>query len=261
MKNSLLFLIVNILFISSINSQSWKTYPYHQSGSLIYFPQDEGKHTEEPTEWWYLTGQVIGETTGTHYSFMLSYFHYEYAGFDGFRILNLSNEDEQIFYPDVLPVFYSLLASDSLHIQTTPPGGEPEIWVNKTNTDGTIIPFEYHVEAAQEFGSVYLNIDTFKRPLMIADSGFINQGLNNYTYYYTLTGLSITGQIDFNGIVENISGTGWMDHQYGDFNPYTGENYEWFSVQLSNGMDMNLWNIFTADNMIPDTSTYRECSI
>ncbi len=30
--------------------QNWKTYPYHKQGSLIYFPEDEGAHPEEPSE-------------------------------------------------------------------------------------------------------------------------------------------------------------------------------------------------------------------
>jgi hypothetical protein len=36
-----------------------------------------------------------------------------------------------------------------------------------------------------------------------------------------------------------------------------GEKYEWFFLQLSNGMDINVWNVFTADNKLPANSKYR----
>ena len=69
-------------------SQSWKTYPYHEAGSVLNFPEDEGAHPDEPIEWWYTNARVTGLETGTEYSFMLTYFHYPVLGFDGFRILN-----------------------------------------------------------------------------------------------------------------------------------------------------------------------------
>jgi len=65
------------------------------------------------------------------------------------------------------------------------------------------------------------------------------------------------GTITLNGITETFTGTAWIDRQYGTFNPYGGEDYEWFGIQLSNGMDLNVWNIFTTQNLIPDTCTYR----
>jgi len=40
------FLIANVLLIlllaTSAATQDWKTYPYHQEGSVIDFPEDEG---------------------------------------------------------------------------------------------------------------------------------------------------------------------------------------------------------------------------
>jgi len=34
------------------------------------------------------------------------------------------------------------------------------------------------------------------------------------------------------------------------------EKYEWLSIQLSNGMDFNIWNLFTDNNEIPDDLKY-----
>jgi len=262
MKKNLLITFVSFLLFSAATAQEWKTYPYDPDGSVISFPMDEGVHNTEPSEWWYTIAHVTGETTGTNYTFMLTYFNYSYAGFDGFRIFNLSNEDEDIFYPETLPVNYDLLAKDSLHIIATPSIGLQEQWVNKVNpVSGAILPFRYSIQAQQQHGSIDIDLDAFKPPLILGDSGLFNQGIMNYTYYYSQTGLNVSGEITFDGLTENITGLAWIDRQYGSFDPNTGEKYEWFCIQLSNGMDFNIFNIFTDDNRIPDTSTYKMCAI
>ena len=262
MKKYTLITLLSFVMLSVSVAQEWKTYPYYPDGSVIHFPFDEGVHNAEPSEWWYTIAHVTGETTGTNYTFMLTYFNYTYAGFDGFRIFNLSNEDEDIFYPETLPVNYNLLAEDSLHILAQPTLGPQEEWVNKTNpVNGGMLPFQYSIQAQQQHGSINIELDAFKPPLILGDSGLFNQGSMNYTYYYSQTGLNVSGEITFDDVTESITGLAWIDRQYGSFDPNTGEKYEWFCVQLSNGMDFNIFNIFTDDNRIPDTSTYKMCAI
>jgi hypothetical protein len=64
-----------------------------------------------------------------------------------------------------------------------------------------------------------------------------------------------------NGVTETVLGIAWIDRQWGQFDPNNGEKYTWMSLQLSNGMGLNLWNIFNTANQIPDTSTYRFCTV
>ena len=49
----------------STYAQSWQTYPYHEPGSVLDFPDDEGAHPDEPIEWWYTNARVTGLETGT----------------------------------------------------------------------------------------------------------------------------------------------------------------------------------------------------
>lgn len=259
MKSILCSLFILMAFLTT--AQEWKTYPYHQPDTYIYFPTDEGVHSSEPTEWWYMVSHLTGQTSGNYYTCMLTYFHYPDLGFDGFRIFNLANETEDKFYPQTLPVLYDILAEDSLYIETNPVGAANETWKNMTNPDGTMVPFKYEVDANQTNGSIDFVLDTYKRPLVVGDSGYFYQGGNgNYTYYYSQTGVSVTGSLTIDGNTEEVTGTAWIDRQYGTFNPYSGEVYEWFSIQLSNDVDLNIWNIFTTENQIPDTSTYVLCS-
>jgi len=261
MKKILLISVIFILGFNIVVSQTWKTYPYHKQGSLIYFPQDEGWHSSEPTEWWYTVAHITGDSTGNEYTYMLTYFYYPYYGFDGFRIFNLSNETNHVFYDETLPCDYPVLSQDSLNIQAQPYGSNQEIWTNLTDSSGKALAFQYHINATHEHGFIDVEYDAFKPPLLLADSGYLYEGAGDYTYYYSQTGINVTGTISIDSITESVSGIAWIDHQYGEFNPNSGEQYEWFSIQLSNGMDFNVWNIFNTNNQIPNTCTYRICCI
>jgi hypothetical protein len=258
-----LIISVVILFAVNVYTQEWKKYPYQPSESALSFPYDEGFHFVEPVEWLYICGHLTGKNTGEDYSFILSYFYFPAYGFDGFRIFNLANETSQQFYDESLPCIYDTIAEDSLNLKATVGyiTTHSEQWTTLNDASGKMIPFQYHISAESQAGGIDINCNTVKRPLIVADSGFLYQGNTTYSYYYSQTMIDISGILSINSVEDTIYGTGWIDHQYGNFNPYNGEEYEWFCVQLDNGMDLNIWNIFTENNKIPDTSTYRICSV
>ncbi|MBW8052042.1 MAG: carotenoid 1,2-hydratase, partial [Cytophagales bacterium] len=256
-----LFLIANCL-LSTVNchAQSWKTYPYHEPGSVIWFPQDEGWHPGVSAEWWYTTAHLTGDSTGTAYSFMLTYFYFPVFPFDGFRIFNIANETTGEFFQNMQPCTY-VLAQDHLDIQAMV-GITSEEWVTLQDSAGVLIPFEYHLSAHSPDGDIDLVYDMVKRPLMVGDDGFVYLAETDSSYYYSQTKLTVEGTLTLVGFTEPVTGTAWIDRQWGEMNPQLGTTvWEWFSYQLSNGMDLNVWNLFNAQDQIPDTPTYRFCSI
>lgn len=242
-------------------SQGWKTYPLIPEGSLISFPIDEGRHPAEPIEWWYTAGQLTGDNTGTSYSYMLTYFFFPAYGYDGFRILNVSNEVTGTFYSETAAVNYSIMAEDSLNIHATTMGGNSEFWYNKRDIDDVMIPFEYILSAESEENILDLEYESVKAPLILGDNGYFPQGENSYTYYYSLTKSVVSGMLSIDGVAEPVSGIAWIDRQYGTFNPLTEEDYEWFYIQLSNDMDINIYSLFTPERKLPDTATHRHISV
>jgi hypothetical protein len=194
---------------------------------------------------------------------VLAYFYYPAFGFDGFRIFNIANETTSEFYDETLPCIYESLAADSLNIIAS--AGftlvHAEEWTTMTDSVGRMKPFQYHIKAESQTGSVDIECNTLKRPLILADSGFLYQGASGYSYYYSQTMIDVNGLIGFLSEEDSISGTAWIDHQFGSFNPNSSEDYEWFCIQLDNGMDLNIWNIFAEDNTIPETSAFRICSV
>jgi predicted secreted hydrolase len=252
-------LSISIFLLTSVLSyaQDWKTYPYTPSGSQVSFSMDEGRHASEPIEWWYTAGHITGETSGKSFSYMLTYFYYPASIFDGFRIFNITDDTTGEFYQDTQPLDYTTLSTTELDIEASLFFGGTETWTNKLDNLGAPIPFEYNLFAFASFGNLNLEYETVKRPLILADDGYLNQGATSYTYYYSQTKNEVSGTLTFDGSTENVIGTAWIDRQYGDFNPLNGEQYEWFSMQLSNGTDINLWNIFTSERTVPNNAQYR----
>ncbi|MEN8204249.1 MAG: lipocalin-like domain-containing protein [Bacteroidota bacterium] len=246
-----------LLLFNPLYSQSWKHYPYSPEGSVFTFPRDEGFHPGHIAEWWYMAGHLYGKATGTHYSYMLTYIYYPSFGFDGYRMMVLTNEDTGEFYYETVPLFYDSLDTLSLNLQVRFLNDSIDFWTTRQDKDENLIPFEYDISARGEHGKLELGCVSLKPPLVLGDSGIINQGSDSYTYYYSLTENNVDGFLNFKGLEEEVSGTAWIDRQYGNFNRTTGERYEWFYVNLSNGMDLNIANIFTSERQIPDHQDYR----
>jgi len=262
MKKRFYFFLFYLVFSASVCiAQSWKQYPYTPNGSMISFPGDEGHHKDENVEWWYTSGHLTGSITGNKYSYIVSFFYYPALGYDGFRIMNLCNDVTGEFYTETAPLRYEIVSEDSLNIKATITSSITETWSNRTNVNDKMIPFDYSLYAQSEDGSLTLQYEGLKPPLILGENGIFDIGGYSYTYYYSLTSNSVSGTININGINEEVTGTAWIDHQYGDFNPLTAEDYEWFSIQLSNGMDLNVWNLFTANRLVPDLSSYRHLSV
>jgi predicted secreted hydrolase len=259
MLRRIIFLLL-ICVSLNVHAQQWKTYPYHKNNSLLYFPADEGRHPSTSIEWWYTNGFLTG-TSGNHYTYMLTYFYNPVLGFNGFRIFNIANETSGQFYPDTKPCNYPLLSQNHLEINAAVYQGITESWTTRLDSNSNLIPFEYAIHAHSSNNDLNVIYIAQKPPLMVADSGFLFQGSASYSYYYSQTLNNVSGIITVNGIADTVSGTAWIDRQYGNYNPNAAEKYEWFSLQLSNGMDLNVWNLFTLQNLIPDTSTFRFCSI
>jgi len=253
------FILMMLTFNSSLKAQWWKTYPYHKEGTLIYFPQDEGHHPEykpgSGTEWWYVNMHLQGETTKHNYSAMVAYFNYH------FRIFNVTDETNHDFlsFTD-----FGLLnvSEDNLELKFTLLTGGTEHWFTKTDSLAQLLPFQYHLNVGNDNNNLNLDLDAQKPPLIIGMDGLVTIGSGD-SYYYSQTMLTISGNLTFRGNTEPVSGIAWIDHQYGPFfvAPGGDESYEWFSLQLDNGIDINLWNIFTDDNKIPNDGSHRICSI
>ena len=83
-------------------------------------------------------------------------------------------------------------------------------------------------------------------PLLHGEDGLVDFGAAGVSYYYTRTRLDVAGELSTPSGVEAVSGTGWFDKQWGDFQP-VAVRWDWTGVQLDDGRDLMLSRLFHGD--------------
>ncbi len=139
-------------------------------------------------------------------------------------------------------------------------------WYTKYNDHG-LLPFQYGLEISGNSQQdskpmkITVDMDCLKKPLIVGGDGVIYFGDYDFSFYYSLTRLLVTGKITIHGFTEEVSGNAWIDHQWGNFfnqNPPPWGltmTYEWFSMQLDNNREIvvgDMWDRETGEKI--DTS-------
>jgi len=108
-------------------------------------------------------------------------------------------------------------------------------------------------EAATAGGSFGLTLDlqSEKPAAMHGPNGWIDFGPAGSSYYYSRTRMSIGGSLSLDGATLSVTGTGWFDHQWGDFISVGGGGWDWFAVELADGTDLTLSLVRAADGTFP----------
>lgn len=236
-----------LILLATARAQEWKTYPYNPSGALLSFPADEGNHPEY-YEWWYFNFHLTDSLRGTKFSGMIAFFDVPLP----FRILNIANETDGVFTAIVNPRSLSEpasleAASDSLELYFHH-STYVDTLCNRRDASGRMLPFAYKLYVGNSENNFDLEVEVIKRPLIVGQDGLVSF-VSGDSYYYSFSMLSANGTVTLNGVTHRVSGIGWFDHQYGPFLSagfldFSQTDYEWFSVQLDNGMDFNFWHVF-----------------
>jgi len=255
-------IILCFCFVGTAQSQSWKKYPYQAAGSDIVFPNDEGRHVLFPKfnlEWWYLVVHAKGKVTGDDYSILVSHFN------NRIRFFTITNVDKKV-HESATAIGSLKNAKDHLNL-THKINGKTDYFRSKKNENGKVIPFEYEVKTHAKNMEIDIAIDAVKPPLLINGTGYGPVGSSGFTWYYSLSRVNINGDLKFKGINEPIEGIGWIDHQWGPFvvSPVRVgkmfETYEWFCLQLDNGMDIMVSIIFDRNNRLNKDERYGGINI
>jgi len=207
----------------------------------IVFPADEMSHNNI-IEWWYFNGNLV-DKHNQRYAFMdclfktnpkkvkipiikrvplkNAYFHHSI----------LAEVKTKKFTSEVHPLV--VISKDSftkerlfVNYTSLSLGGYLNYVIEKIND------CQYRIKT-QLFD---LTLTNNKLPLLVGGKGFLDLGVNS-TFYYSLTNLSINGEVVLNNRRVPVKGLGWMDHQWADA-VYYNFKWSWFSIQLKNDVEI-----------------------
>jgi predicted secreted hydrolase len=207
----------------------------------VKFPEDEGAHPESAMEWWYLNA-TVSDNAGHQYTAMLAYFNKK-SPRPPLKIISIADLDAKVFYHEV-PKIQELITANPDYAE----GGLDLRWDDydrwyRTDEDS----YHYSLQAKGDTIGFSFDLNQQKEPLMVGGDGLIDW-TEGSTYYYSLTRLEVDGQIEIQGKIIDVTGIGWMDHQWMD--DMAEKGWQWFSIQLDDETDIICWNIVSLDGIV-----------
>jgi len=243
------------------------------------FPRDHVAHLDYKTEWWYYTGN-LQSYDGRNYGYQLTFFrnslapeflsrssefasnqmymahfavtdvaHKKYRSFERYSRGSIGLAGTKVDHPN-----YSIWLED---------------WSVTQKTDKTIDLFAVN-DATDPIVVIDLTLTQTRNPVFHGNKGLSQKGpeVGNANHYYSLIGLESVGTIQINKEQINVTGTSWMDHEFGTSSLSEGiVGWDWFSIQLDNDVAIMLarlrfqdgtdWKGFQGSLIQPDQPTEK----
>ncbi len=192
----------------------------------VSLPADDGPH-QTNTEWWYYNGHLVGEDS-SRYGFHYVFFKFQSPTSQFFVLLGqfaLTDHQRRTFTHD-----FRFGAGPQDEILE---GFRVEL------SDWGMSGFagEFDLKASQADYAIDLHLSAAKPAVLHDDDGVVEFQVTGDSYYYSYTSLEITGTLTDHSTTRIVTGTAWMDHQWGDFQ-ITDINWDWFSLQLEDNTEV-----------------------
>lgn len=222
-------------------------------GYQLQFPRDHGEHPRYETEWWYLTGHLVSGagdifTRSTDYGFQLTFFR------RGVRPENGAAEQVYLAHAALTDVRTGqFLAARRIAPAGLGLAGAAPSWFRTWNLgwlmerigDRLVVMSDLPAEGE---GSVELRLASsdLPVPLLHGEEGLSRKGPCSTctSMYYSLPGISFTGEVIRDGRLEPVRGIGWLDHEFMTNALLPGqEGWDWFSLLFPDGTALMLFRI------------------
>ena len=233
-------------------TQSWRlASPTYE----LSFPRDHAAHPDYRIEWWYYTGN-LSTREGRRFGYQLTFFrvgvdpnpvnpsqwtvrdlhmaHLAITDIDGgvHRVAERLNRTG---------VGWAGASTDSL-----------DVWNEDWRATASERTHRLQAMDANQTGRLRLDLrlDSDAAPVLHGDQGFSQKGedVGNASHYYSFTRLATRGRLEVDGEAFDVTGTSWMDHEFGSsFLEADQAGWDWFSIQLNDGTDLMVYTLRDLD--------------
>ncbi len=242
----------------------------------VELPRDDGPH-QRLMEWWYYTGHLVGGrdeglSVTRRFGFEFVVFRGERGAFPTIWASHFALTDEtgrQFHYAQRAEVGdavdRSALLTDGTSLgfdfelsgsDPTQPGSVERPPWQMTGANGsdrlrvTLAPDEALVAGLPSL-DLALELETRKPPVLHDRDGWIDFGPAGSSYYYSRTDMQAQGVLTIGDDTYRAEGTGWFDHQWGDYITVGGGGWDWFAINLEDGTDLTFSQVRDADGSYP----------
>ena len=190
-------------------------------------PHDEGAHLSG-LEWWYFNGHLATDE-GREFS-------YHFVTFQSVLPSGLTPRLAQLSWADhANRLHLTEEQAEAALLETS--SGEFDVAVGDWMMSGN--GESYRLSFGEGDYSVELEAVSRKPAVLHHGTGLVDLGIAGKTYYYSRTRLETSGTVTASGVTHSVTGTSWMDHQWGDFTTL-GIGWDWLSLNLDDGSDITV---------------------
>jgi len=200
--------------------------------SDIVLPADRHPH-QVTNEWWYYTGH-LWDAQQNRYGYEVSFFQSfvgEQVGYVAHFALSDPRQGRHLYGQRI--------------ILPDAGAGELDLDVNgwRLWSEGD----SYRVDIAAGDIGARLTITGQKPPVLHNGNGVIDMGSGDWSYYYSETRQQVSGNLVLDGNDVAAQGYGWHDHQWGDFDAFGSDGWDWFSLQFDDNTELMMFILHTKD--------------
>ena len=226
------------------------------------FPRDHGPHPEFRNEWWYITGNLDGDA-GRRFGFEFTVFRFSLTPVppeqdSAWRTnqvyiahLALTDPDNNRFY---VAERFSRGALGLAGAQSEP----FRVWIDDWQMSSSESGQSWRVRASGDEFMLDLSLTPMKEPVLNGERGLSwkSSSTDSASYYYSITRLGTEGSVSVDGRDYPVSGLSWLDREWSTSALAPDQaGWDWFSLQLSDGTDLMLYNIRKTDGTADENSS------
>jgi predicted secreted hydrolase len=197
--------------------------------ALIQLPRDEAPHAD-PDEWWYYTG-ILDTGSGAPFGFEFVVFQRMVSGTPMYLgHFAITDQNKGSFSFD--------------GIMSATPQSKPATGFALKVDSWTMTGHAGHDElhASLPGYAIDLALDAQKPMALQYGDGVMSVGGEPF-YYYSYTSMKVTGSLTVDGVKSSVTGSAWMDHQWGELGTMGQdfEGWDWFSLRLDDDTEWMLY--------------------
>ncbi len=226
------------------------------AGYRYNFPRDHGSHPTYRTEWWYYTGHLHAKN-GRSFGFELTFFR---RGVPPDKIKTLPSKWSishlylaHFAVTDITGKRFHF--SEKLSREGLGKAGADEsrlrVWIDDWRAEASTEPSASHTLVAHdETHALALTLQPAKPLVTHGAAGISRKGkdVGQASHYYSFTRLATSGKLTIEGESFDVTGTSWMDHEFGSAELGTDQvGWDWFSIQLEDDTELMLYRMRRKD--------------
>jgi predicted secreted hydrolase len=194
--------------------------------TFVQLPADQAAHPNAQQEWWYTVGWI--HAGGHKY---------------GYEVQLTTHGITQIALTDEQKDTYTSEQDTFKPGQFSTSTSKLDVRMPNASLSGPVNDMRLKADLPHGEGVLDLSLKAVGPTLYNNGTGLF-PFLSGTSYYYSLPDLQTSGTLTLHGSTQRVTGTSWLDRQWGDWNWNALHKWTWMALRLSNGQVLNLWDLF-----------------